>query len=352
MSTIHYNILNLHFNGDYAKLRMIFNKYQSWETAWLALSRVEGQFAKKEINFDLEKEWQKIEKNGVRLALQDDPEFPALLKEIPHPPFGLYLKGAPLDNQPKVAIVGTRKATVVGRDLAAKMAGKLSKAGVAVVSGLAMGIDAAAHQGVIDSRGKTIAVLAHGLDRIHPAQNTMLAKKIIETGGTLVSEYPFGPVAYAARFLERNRIVSGFSLGVIVIEAPQESGALATVRFAVEQNRDVFVVPGPAEHPNYIGSHQLIRSGACLVTKIEEVLADLNLQSAAAPEQISGEQVLPVFLDETQKKIIFVLKEAGAPLAVDKICDLSQIDISLINQNLTLLFIQGLIKEENGEYCL
>lgn len=276
-------------------------------------------------------------------------KYPALLKEITNPPLKLYCRGSfENDPRPHVAIVGTRKATLNGREIAKKFAKELAARGIIIVSGLAMGIDTAAHEGTLEAGGKTIAVLANGLDWIYPRQNERLGEKILETGGALVSEYPPGTPAYKDNFLARNRIVSGLSLGVVVIEAPEGSGALSTANHALEQNREVFVVPGPINSENYAGSHSLLRAGARLITKPEEALDDLNLAPA-----ISSQQELPVLnLDEKQKEIINVLQKAGRPISIDKMSELLKIDVSDISRSLTFLLIKGLIKEEAGRYFM
>ncbi|MEK7481868.1 MAG: DNA-processing protein DprA, partial [Patescibacteria group bacterium] len=172
--------------------------------------------------------------------------YPALLREIPNAPEKIYILGKlPPEESLKIAIVGTRKATDQGRIIAKKLAEKLTNLGIVIVSGLAMGIDTAAHEGAVVANGKTIAVLANGLDKIYPAQNENLAKKILELNGAIISEYEPGKPALEHQFLERNRIVSGLSVATIVIEAPERSGSLVTARLAAEQGREVFVFPGP-----------------------------------------------------------------------------------------------------------
>ena len=223
-------------------------------------------------------------------------DFPSLLREIPDAPRKLYYLGAPLGDEQKIAIVGTRKASLSGLGYAKKFATELAQAGLTIVSGLALGIDSAAHEGALAAGGKTIAVLACGLDTVYPPQNRKLAKKIIDSGGTLVSEYEPGQRAYPANFLARNRIVSGLSLGVLAVEAPERSGTLATCRFAVEQNRDVFVIPGALNNPNYVGSNALIKIGAALVTEPRDILEPLGLWD----ENKSGTSSLPagIILDK------------------------------------------------------
>lgn len=319
-------------------MRQTLVDFGSWDKAWAG--------TRKTTSLNPEKEWQKVENSGVRLIMADDVGFPKILKETSHSPFGLYIQGANFDDRPRVAIVGTRRATTAGKTVAYEMARGLATAGVTVVSGLAAGIDAAAHQGALDAGGKTIAVLAHGLDQIYPSQNTGLAKRILKEGGTLVSEYPPGPVAYAARFLERNRIVSGLCSGVVIIEAPQKSGALATAKFAIDQNRELFIVPGSLNHPHYVGSHRLLREGARFVTSAADILEDLQLPSTG----VDSSSLKLDFLSEPQQKLVRVLREAGKPVSIDELSDISKMEISELNQSLTLLLIQGVIKEERGYY--
>lgn len=340
---VFYNALNIFYNGDYFKLNRAGDNYGSWQKAWEEIG----------INSDLNinEAWNKLTSQEINLTLQSENDFPELFKEIPWPPLGIYWKGEVLDNQPKIAIVGTRKATLSGRTIAKNFASVIAANGVGVVSGLALGIDSAAHEGALENNGKTIAVLANGLDYVYPKQNENLFKKILKSKGTVASEYPFGPPAYSSRFLERNRIISGLSLGVIIIEAPIDSGALATARFALEQNREVFVIPGPINHFNYVGSHNLIKSGASLTTSPEEVLAALNLANIAGDTGGSHAKILE-FLTEDQKIIVKILKEAGQPLTIDKIKELSRMEISAVNRIVSLLQIQDIIKEERGLYYL
>ena len=214
-----------------------------------------------------------------KITLRDS-SYPSLLREIPDPPAVLYILGdLPDENIPRLAIVGTRKATSNGCLIAKTLARELSEAGFIIVSGLAMGIDTAGHEGVVASQGKTIAVLGNGLNEIYPRLNKNLAEEILKLDGAIISEYPPAEPAFPSNFLARNRIVSGLCLGTIVIEAPERSGSLVTARLALEQNREVFIVPGPANHPNYAGSHQLIREGARLIVSAKDILTDLNINS-------------------------------------------------------------------------
>lgn len=331
-----YNALNIALDSNYTQLKNLFDQHGSWRKAF-----EKSVFNRKT---DTDKEWQKLLSLEIELRLREDENFPEFLKEIPWPPFGIYIKGSFPDGV-KIGIVGTRKATDVGKGIAKKIGGGLSRNGIVVVSGLALGVDEAAHRGVVEVEGRTIAVLAVGLDKVYPLQNANLAKRILSTKGCLISEYPVGAVSYPNRFIERNRIISGLSSAVIIIEAPERSGSLATAKFALDQNREVFVVPGPANHPNYSGSHSLIRAGARLAASAEEVLDDLNLQ--IKPEERNVED-----LNEKQKNIFLVLEKAGQSLDIDKISELLKMGISELNREMTFLLLKGIIKEGGGKYYI
>jgi DNA processing protein len=293
-----------------------------------------------------------LKKLEIKTILQENPKFPSLLEEIPNPASKIYVLGElPDEEMPKIAIVGTRKATNQGRSIAKEMAKKLSERGMIIVSGLAMGIDTASHEGAVAAGNKTIAVLGCGLDTIYPRQNENLARKILELGGAIISEYPVGTPAFPNQFLERNRIISGLSIATIIIEAPKESGALVTARLSAEQGREVFVVPGPINNPNYYGSHKLIRDGARLVTSVEDILEDLS--------EISNFQ-FPIFnqtqnfkFQTNEEKIIFeTIQNMGQPLNIDKIIELTKLEPQVINQIIAILIINGLIKETEKGYTI
>jgi len=297
----------------------------------------------------------------IKTIFCGDENFPALLKEIPDTPEKIFVLGneAILNNDLKIAIVGTRKASAVGRSLARKFAKELAELGAVVVSGLAMGIDSAAHEGALEAKcpptsqaggrqGKTIAVLANGLDKIYPAQNENLAKKILEFNGAIISEYPEDTPSFPSQFLERNRIVSGLCAATIVIEAPDRSGSLATARYAAEQGREVFVVPGPANDINYIGSHKLIRDGAILITSVEDVIEDLGIEIFKVEESRKYLEI-----DDPQKQqIINAIIESGQPLDVDKISKLANLEPQIVNQLVAFLVIEGILKETEKGYTI
>ncbi len=342
MERIFYNALAGILKNSYAQLRNFWDVHHSWRAAYETLPQ--------SLRTNPEKQWKDLEDYGVSLILRDDPNFPALLREIPFPPFGLYYRGAPVSIKPKIAIVGTRKATATGLATAEQFATELSQAGLEIVSGLALGIDAAAHTGALEAGGVTIAVLANGLDSIYPRQNSDLHASIIANGGTILSEYPLGQKSYQNQFLERNRIVSGLSLGVLAIEAPERSGTLATARFAVEQNRDVFVVPGAINNTNYQGSHALIQSGAALVTCANDVLQMLELAPGKKTDVRS--RIPTELLDEDQKVIVDILASNSDPLHTDEIIAKSELSDSAVNSALATLVISSIIKETGGRYFI
>ena len=201
--------------------------------------------------------------------------YPRLLSEIHSPPEILHVKGTLVkEDEAAVAIVGTRAATPYGLAIAGQLAEELVGCGVTVVSGLAEGIDAAAHEGALKAGGRTIAVVGHGLSRIYPSQHRELAERIAESG-CIVSEFPMGMPPLRENFPQRNRIISGLSLGTVVVEAPFKSGALITARFAMEQGREVFAVPGPISSRQSEGTHALLKDGAKLVGRVEDILEEL-----------------------------------------------------------------------------
>ena len=205
-------------------------------------------------------------------------EYPEKLKNIYDPPVKLYILGnKQLLNQKGIAIVGTRKATQYGKKVAFDFARNLSEQGINIISGLAVGIDSYAHLGTLqhNNKGKTIAVLGSGLDNIYPKENIELAKQIIKSGGCIISEYPLGTKPEKLNFPQRNRIISGLSEGILIVEAGEKSGSLITADFALEQGKEVFVVPGNILNDTSIGTNNLIKQGAKLVTKWQEILEEL-----------------------------------------------------------------------------
>lgn len=293
-----------------------------------------------------------------RVSLNDE-GFPVLLREIPDPPLFLYYKGELPKDAPCVGIVGTRKASPEGRALARSVAEELSRRGFLVVSGLALGVDGAAHEGAIAGGGPTVAVLGNGLNEVYPRQHESLARRILETHGALLSEYEPDTPSFPSQFLERNRIVSGLSIATIFIEVPIRSGALATARQALLQGREVLVFPGLYSSKNYEGSHMLLRNGARIVTSAKDILEDLFSLLPNYPmvrydlaQEIASANVsrLDLLTNEYEKQVYAVLQEAVKPLTVDNIAEKSRLEPHIVNQTLTFLFLSGLVEESGGRF--
>ena len=340
-----YHALARRAEGDYRTLEKWRHTHGAWTRACEAMGISEKERADA---------WESVKQHGLSVVVTEAEEFPSMLREMPWSPHGLYVRGASLGEEPSVAIVGTRKASGEGCAIAREFAKELARHGVTVVSGLAFGIDAAAHEGALDAGGKTVAVIASGVDTVYPRAHEALAKRILEKHGTFVSEYPPGSPALPHRFIERNRIVSGLSRGVIVVEAPEASGALATARFALEQNRDVFVVPGPLRSVNYRGSHALLKSGAALVTEATDVLQALGIEpsfaKASAGKQATGNALSS--LDETQKMIITVLSTSGKGMSSDAIAEAAHIAPDATQRALGELILLGMVADHGGLFSL
>lgn len=355
---IFYNAFNIVSESNYGFLNALKGIWPSYESAWLDgnLGKV-AQFyniqeqtlktiTQKKKELDPEKEFQKLITLKISLFLLSDPEYPALLKEIPSPPLGIYQKGVFNHESFKLGVVGTRRATIYGKSVTEKITKELIKYKIGIVSGLALGIDTFAHHTTADFGGETIAVLGSGIDNIFPSINKKLAEKIINNNGAIISEYPINTPPLKHHFPARNRIISGLSQGVLVVEAPEKSGALITARFALDQNRDVFAIPGPIFSQNSKGTNELIKAGAKLVTQAEDILTELNIDF----ESENNEKVLPSGLTDFELIIFEIIKQAEAPINVDEIINLSEMEPSIVNQNLTFLELKNLVKSENNGY--
>jgi len=264
-------------------------------------------------------------------------EYPKFLKEIKDPPKVLYYRGKLEPNDNCFAIVGTRRCSSYGKEAALEIAGDLAEVGLTIVSGLAPGIDTFAHQSTIERKKRTIAVLGTGIDErsIYPQSNLNLARKIIETGGCLISEYPPGTPGSQFTFPQRNRIISGLSLGVLVVEAKEKSGALITANWAKKQGRKVFAVPGPIYSSNSKGCHYLIKNGAKLVENVNDILLELNLSLTTRPGGVAGET-------EEENLILNALKEDS--LYIDKIIEKTKLSAASVASTIAILEIKGKVK--------
>jgi len=361
---IYYNALNIITDCNYGLLSKLKAFYGSFESAWtasnyddflnanphFALETIENLTSKKE-TIDPLKEWEKMKSLEIKMYLPEDDEYPTLLKEIPSFPLAIYQLGDFDQLQATIGVVGTRKPTSYGKMVTEKITKDLVECGFITVSGLAYGIDSVCHQITLENGGSTIAVFGCGLDIIFPPINKRLAQKIIKRGA-LISEYAPSTPPLKHHFPARNRIISGLSLGVVVVEAPLKSGALITARFALDQNREVFSVPGSIFSKNSEGTHQLIKSGSKLTSSITDILEELNMIPEIKITSSIDDKIFRADLNIEEQKIIAIIKQADHPILVDEIASLSQLPVSIVNQTLTLLELKNLIKAEANGYRL
>jgi len=274
-----------------------------------------------EDHFDLSRERERMRLSGIRFVCQTDRGYPSALREIYDSPIGLYWKGQYEIDRPCVAIIGTRRATLYGRATAKKFAADLARMGFCIVSGMARGIDTAAHEAALEAEGKTIAVLGCGMDIIYPPENLELYQEISKCGA-VVSEFPFGRRADRQTFPMRNRVVAGICDAVIVIESDVAGGSMITARFAGEQGRQVMAVPGRVDQTSSAGCHQLIRDGATMVTTVDEILEELRYQRPVEMElPLSGERTGGGIEMSGMEQGIIELFAGGERLSPDTICD-------------------------------
>jgi DNA processing protein len=305
-------------------------------------------------HFDLGREEEWMARSRADFITTREPAYPRLLKEIHDPPIGLYRKGRYDFAQPGVAIVGSRRTTLYGQNVAKKFGAELARLGFCVVSGLARGIDTAAHEGALSVGGKTAAVLGCGIDIIYPPENLALYRRI-EAEGAVLSEFPFGRRADRQSFAMRNRIVAGMCEATIVVESDVDGGAMITARFAGEQGRLIFAVPGRIDQNTSAGCHQLIRDGATLMTSVDDLLNELNYLDGLRPAPI-GEKPAeasagrPANLTEDEARV-FACFQGGAILAVDALAGLTGLSAAQLSATLMMLELKRLIaKRADGTF--
>ena len=292
---------------------------------------------------DPESEIDRLESSGTHAFARVDPAYPSRLREIDDAPPVLYVRGTlSPDDDYGVAVVGTRRATAYGRQATAELSRGLAAAGVTIVSGLARGVDTIAHRTALDTGGRTIAVLANGLDTIYPPENRRLAEEITEHGA-IVSDYPLGTKPRADFFPRRNRILSGLSLGTLVIEGDVKSGAMITAKFATEQNRDVFAVPGSIFSPQSRGPLSLIRDGAMPISSAQEILEALNLARLGA--QLDFGRAAPPASDEERTLMGVLTRE---PQHIDEVARQTGLAAAMVSGTLALLELKGLVRDVGG----
>lgn len=293
-------------------------------------------------------EIENCQKLGISLLTLEDAEYPVNLKNIPDPPPVLYIKGnLKKEDRMAMAIVGTRTASNYGLRIAEKFAKELSEHGITIVSGLAMGIDSAAHKGAIKNKGKTIAVFGNSLEEVHPRSNQKLAEEILRSDGCLISEFPLGTKPDKWTFPRRNRIISGLSLGIIVVEGAQDSGALITAKFGLEQGKEVFAVPGSIETDKSKAPHSLIKDGAKLIENAQDIFDELKHLLPATKEKRKSELKNFDALTSGEKKVLDFL--SLEPLHIDEISEKTSIDIQSLSALLLDLELNGFIKQLPGK---
>lgn len=300
---------------------------------------------------DLAEEQRRIADHEISLLTIEDETYPPSLREIHDPPFLLYVKGEILEqHRHAIAVVGSRRATHYGRESARRLSFQLAHAGLTVISGLARGIDTAAHEAALAAGGRTIAVLGSGIGELYPPENAALAEKIAESGA-VVSEFPVLYLPDRQSFPLRNRIVSGMSDGILVVEAPTRSGALITANQAMDQGRNVYAVPGPIDRPTSAGCHRLIQDGAKLVTDARDILEDLEVLFSLGTQSPDGrEDSSPVLesLDESERAILNAIEGEETP--IDTIMERSGMSIQVVSATLLRLEMKRLVKQLPGKY--
>ena len=291
---------------------------------------------------DLDRMYEKINESDVKVLTLLDPDYPALLKEIDQSPPVIYIRGSltPADEF-AVAMVGTRRVTAYGQQVTRDTSTYLAGHGLTIVSGMARGVDALAHQHALQAGGRTIAVLGCGVDVIYPPEHRRLAEAIIENGA-LISDYPLGTQPEGINFPPRNRIIAGLSLATIVVEAGERSGALITADFAVEQGRDVFAVPGNVFSPASRGTNRLIQKGAYVMVSPQDVLDVLDLSQVE--DYKDARQVLPA--DTTEARILQVMDYE--PIHIDEICNEVGLPVEKVSAALTMMELKGMVQHVGG----
>jgi DNA processing protein len=353
MDSLHYYIgFNLVQGIGPVRLRALIDTFGSVEGAWHAPSdalrrsglerRALENFLQTRARVDLEQEARRIADAGVRVFTWEDSDYPQLLREIPAPPPLLYVRGGlEPDDAWAVAVVGTRRASVYGKEVTRRLTGDLARSGITVVSGLARGIDGVAHRTALEAGGRTVAVLGCGVDQVYPPEHQELARQILRRGA-LVSEYPLGTPPEARNFPPRNRIISGLSLGVLITEAGRRSGALITADYAAEQGRDVFAVPGSILAAGCAGANRLIQDGAKMVLETADLLHELNLTMVS--DQSQARQVLPD--NEIEATILASL--SGEPTHVDDLGRVIGLPIAQVTSALALMELKGMVRQVSG----
>lgn len=325
--------------------------FQNWEGAWHASAGELRHYGlpdrtvnalDRRSGIRVDEEFEKLRKNNVWMICEDDAEYPSLLRQIPNAPAALYGRGGKTFPEIGIGVVGTRRHTAYGARVTEILSRDLARAGVAVISGLASGIDTIAHRATLEAHGHTIAVLGSGMDEnlLFPPENRGLASRIVAEGGSIISEYPMGTPPLKQHFPMRNRIISGIAKGVVVVEARERSGALITAHFALEQNREVFCVPGSILVPTSYGPNMLIREGAVCINSAEDMLDELGIDYTDKKPRAGGEHT------EHEKQILSLLE---IPHTVDELKQKVSLSAGDIISLVSMLELKGLIHDIGQE---
>lgn len=355
LSAEHHYALALTLSEGIGPVRMRegLKRTGSYKSTWDALTLKTPKNVTLATEANINKTLEDCQTHGIHMLFLDDDAYPELLKHIPDAPHLLYIQGdINVLKRPCVSIVGTRNASANGMRFCEKLASDLAREDLCIVSGLARGIDGAAHTGALAGKGKTIAVLAGGLCRIYPHEHTSLAKNIVASGGALISEMPPMTEPIAPLFPRRNRIVSGLSKAICVMECTAKSGSLITARLALEQNREVFAIPGHPADPRALGPNSLLKQGAHWLESAQDVLT-LYKENTAKPETLDMFAPTPHAQEEaestaqkTEQKLLSLL--TTTPTSLDALCSAMQMDAATLNTSLTMLDLLGQITWHGG----
>lgn len=356
------------------KASQLLEKFGSAENVFHALrSQLESlrlkpetieSILKKEFHQKAEEELEKVRADGGDVLILDDGSYPFLLREIADPPITLYVKGnwQACFDAPCIGVVGSRRCSTYGENASLMLSRDLADKGICIVSGLARGIDTAAHKGALEAKGKTVAVMGTGISQVYPRENAKLVERILDSGGAIVSQFPLETPPIPENFPYRNRVISGLSLGVLLVEASERSGSLITARLAMEQNREVFAVPGNISSKNSFGTNYLIKSGAKLVQQWQDVVHELPAEIAAqilppvieekvAKERTDNQQqdLIPADLSGDESKIYKLLSFDEAK-HIDLLSEKSGLAVNILMSVLLALDMRDLIRELPGKH--
>jgi len=347
--------LNKINNIGSAKIKKLCNYFPTMKDAWEAdinewkksglndETVTEFYLNKNQIN--PEQLYEEMEKENVKIITILDDDYPSLLKEIYTPPAILYCRGTlPHPADFCLSVVGTRKISTYGKQVAADLVAKLVQNQITIISGLAIGIDGLSHQTTLENNGKTVAVLGGGIDKatLYPAANRYLADQIVANGGAIISEYPIKTMPTRFNFPARNRIIAGLSLGTLIIEADENSGSLITAKFALEQNREVFAVPGNIYSNSSKGTHKILKQGAQLVTDAQDILETLNLEQIE--QFVATKKISP----DTKEEEVLLNILSKEPIHIDILVKQSQLNTSIVGATLTMMEMKGKVKNLGG----